>query len=597
MMAGRFLLFLFTTSTIYSTLSSNLTEIRVENEADYEVLDCFFKMGCRDEEYGYVLEGAKPISIRHFYPVDRFPLFKNIEHGRQEFVKTLLVEKAVSVWNRICANQKRIVLKAISAKNSKSTFSDLEVSFINVPVLKKTIADNIDLFRYVLGSFVKAEELADRIAWSYESLSSLLQNNRILEGIVLGFGSHNSVIGGRLETMYAQIISKDCPPFLPKSMAMFSKENPIAPQAFGYYFLEYAGGNDTFFRENPSALSVDPLPPNLKEELLAVSGMEEPIPNSLQQAPAFIFGAFNGGSPNKPLFDRLLKAQRETQILLKSPKFLEKILTKIGGKKPVISCKKRDSTGAVFCNKMTSEEWIQILEKIVVRFENNESQAAFIKAFCSPSPIAPTAPKIVGATPAMLRGLQKAISNLGLANSYFDLLSKEAGVIAIIPKQLYIQTTHPGRGKNLEGRDLVRLSYVIQDLDGNILFANHDHWLNLSQTIPGLACGVKDMVLGEKRTLFIHPVLGYGALTTLPPCAALIIKVELLDFDINITAANSPLPSIDLSWIQNPELYKDIQESIEQKPHFLGFFYRQLLDEISEFDNKEVIAKLQGISR
>jgi hypothetical protein len=590
MLEIRFLLLLFATSIIYST---DATEIRIENEADYEILDCFFKMGCEDEEYGYVLEGEKPISIRHFYPMDRFPLFKNIEHGRQEFAKTLLVQKAVSVWNRICKNQKRIVLKAIFPKSSKSTSSELEIALINVPVLKKTIASNIDLFRYVLGSSITAEELSDRIAWSSEPLSSLLQNNRILEGIVLGFGSHNSVIGGRMETIYANILSKDCPPFLPKSRLMLSKENPMAPEAFGYYFLEYAGGENAFFRENPPAFSFDPLSSNPMEEILAMNAMEESIPDSLYEAPAFIFGAFNGGSSNKLLFDRLLKAQRETQNLLKDPKFLEKILTKIGGKKAVISCKNRNTTVSAFCNKMTAEEWVQILEKTMGQFETKESQAAFIKAFCNPPPTPPIAPKIARASPAMLRGLQKALSNLAIADNYFDHLFKKDAVIEIMPNQLYIKTTRQGSGKKLEKSDLVRLSYVIEDLGGNILFANHDHWLPLSQTIPGIAYGVKDMSIGEKRTLFVHPALGYGALTTLPPCAALIIKVELLDFDATISTINSSLSSIDLNWIQNPELYKDIQESIKQKPHFLGFFYRQLLDEMLASGKKEVIAKFE----
>jgi len=49
---------------------------------------------------------------------------------------------------------------------------------------------------------------------------------------------------------------------------------------------------------------------------------------------------------------------------------------------------------------------------------------------------------------------------------------------------------------------------MISDQEQNILFANCDTWLRLSQTIPAFAHGVQGMRVGEKRTIFVQSGLG-----------------------------------------------------------------------------------------
>jgi hypothetical protein len=135
---------------------------------------------------------------------------------------------------------------------------------------------------------------------------------------------------------------------------------------------------------------------------------------------------------------------------------------------------------------------------------------------------------------------------------------------------------------------------VIEDREQNVLFANCDTWLCLSQTIPGFAHGMQGMRIGEKRTIFVHPVLGYGAATTLPPCIGLTIKVHLLDVG---EGSSLPLPALNpliLDWIQSKGLYRSIEESIRRQPQLIGSFYSALLDKMGGPDKTALMSELNG---
>jgi hypothetical protein len=88
------------------------------------------------------------------------------------------------------------------------------------------------------------------------------------------------------------------------------------------------------------------------------------------------------------------------------------------------------------------------------------------------------------------------------------------------------------------------------------------------------------MHVQEKRILFVHPSLAYGVLTTLPPCCALVVKVELLDVDLQTSRTLIPLESTDLSWVQDSSFYNHIEHSLMQQPCFTGFFYHEMFNEM-----------------
>jgi FKBP-type peptidyl-prolyl cis-trans isomerase len=560
--------------------------IRVDRSEDYAVLHEFFKTTLILEEYGYVLEGAKPVSFRNFCSLDGFGGTNDFERTAKEFEHSLLIRKTLKVWNRLCSDQKNFALKAVALKNPESIAPAIEVQFINVSKLREVIDKNIDLFHYILGSTLTTEQIVDKIAYSNELLIDSLQHNLTLVGIVLGFGAHNSVVGGRIETISALSISKDVAPFAPQSALMESKAEHsldfLKPGCYGSYYLEFAGGDDTNFRSDLPLLRPSSSFANLEEEVLAIDAMFEPVPPSLWERPRFVFGAFKGGSSNQPLIEQLQQTQQRVLTLLEKPDCLEQVLEKIGGKKPIIACDKTTSSDKLF--HLDAKRWSQILRSVFSRFESETERTSFREAFQYPTRVSKDAPVMIGGSKAMLKGLERALFNLQKAESQFKNLAKKAStdksLQTIVPEQLYFKITHSGSGKELKGHDRVRLGYIIEDQEQNVLFANCDTWLRLSHTIPSFAHGVQGMRTGEKRTIFVHPALGYGAATTLPPCIGLTIKVHLLDVKEGSEASLPALTPLALDWIQSEGLYGCIEESIQRQPQLVGSFYSALLGKV-----------------
>src|SRR5579862_3665347 len=403
--------------------------ILIEEQNDYEALDQFFKMGISEEEYGYVLEGLKPVSIRNFSPIEAISPYKDPYYAQRTFKNTIIVGKALNVWKKICLNQQNFALKAIPLDR----FTGWEVRFINIAKLKEVIEKNIHLFRYILGPKITAETLTQQIADADEDLDSLLQHDLVLTGIVLGYGIYNSVVGGRSETITSLTISQDCAPFLNKSQLMMSKKshslNVYRPEYFGLGYLAHAGGEDFRFQEEYRMLKPSAGFASIEEEIIALDAMaDENFPEQLKKKPGFVFGACKEDSSNPSFFEHLISAQKRISALLRHPDFLEKVLEKINGKVPVITCARTCQEGHTIHADFTHREWMDILCAAASRFESLEQRKSFFDSYCQPDKEAPKPPVMVGASNEILIGLRKGLVNVAAANEYFESLSNEASL-------------------------------------------------------------------------------------------------------------------------------------------------------------------------
>lgn len=554
--------------------------IHVQDRRDYEILD-LFERGIFEEEYGYVLEGVKPISVRNFYALDAVPM--NI-FSEEEFKRTVLMREIIQVWNRLCSQQDRFVLKAIPILGNEADACGYEVLFIHVPKLREVIRENINLFRYVLGPNVEIDELVKKFAYSNERFSDVVRDDLTLTGIVLGFGSHNSIVGGRLETIDRLSISKDVAPYLPKSGLLQGEDSWLR---YGLYYLGYAGGNDEFFRQSFSSVRPGVGFKTMQDEIDTLESKIEELPEALYEKPCFIFGAFKGGDSNRLLFQTLQKAQMRIKSLLRAERRLDNMLEMIGGKKPQITCDRSPVQKSVW-SLITDSDALRssLLKGAAKRFTEPRDLKKFWQALEKP-PLQPIVPQRMGASREELRGLQLARDNFRAAQEQCAKLAKDTSVQVVIPNQLFIKTVQQGSGERVEEINRLRLKYVIEDSSGDVLFADNDAWLNLSETIQGFVHGLQGMRVGEKRTLYIHPTLGYGALTTLPPCGLLVAHVLLLDADLNTKFVLPAVKPIEFEWLHDQRLYDTIQESIELLPAYTGAFYRRILDQIDPLKTVE----------
>lgn len=574
----------------FSHLKGNLPVFQIDNSREYEVLEKLFRMGTTDEEYGYVLEGTKPISTRNFYHPALVPLTANLSHTENEILKSFLIFEAIPILKKMSPYQKNFILKIVPLSLIGSPDLGVEVQFINIPKLQEVIEQNITLFQYILGPTTEIKELVNRIAYSEETLSDILMENSVLIGLVLGFGSHNSLLGGREEVLNS--LSCDKAPFASKGQLMDELK-----QYYGWHYLNVAGGEDGLmgFRTDYTPLSPLGRCLTIQEELTAIQQRHEPLPNCLMDQPRFLFGAYQGGPSNEKLFMDLKRSQKNIQDLLQKEDFLAFILTKILGTPPHIMCVKPLHTPlnpSFFREKINLENWKQILFKTSQYFDTNEQKIAFFQAVFNATS-QPSIPNRIGISEKTLKGLKTTLNNLSLTQDFFQKLSQDSSLQTVVPNQLYFKTIQTGSEKELNHFDRVCLSYMITDLNRQTLSANHSCWLSIAQLIPGLAHGLQGMHIGEKREIYIHPALAYGILTTLPPGMGLIANVHLLNIDYKTICPLAPLKALDCDWIQNPSLLKEMEDSIQKKPSFVGWFYHQLITKIEGDKAPIVLSSLQ----
>ena len=93
---------------------------------------------------------------------------------------------------------------------------------INRRAFYQAVRENLPLFQYVLGPTITPEKLFTQLTNPKESFSSVFKDDKVLIGIVLGFGQQNALYGSRLETVDEYQYARESPPF--KSIKMRLKE-------------------------------------------------------------------------------------------------------------------------------------------------------------------------------------------------------------------------------------------------------------------------------------------------------------------------------------------------------------------------------------
>ena len=122
-----------------------------------------------------------------------------------------------------------------------------------------------------------------------------------------------------------------------------------------------------------------------------------------------------------------------------------------------------------------------------------------------------------------------AANNLSEANAFMEGNAKHEGVVELDPHRLQYKIEKQGEGPVVEEHFSPMIRYTGKFIDGKVFgTSQEDELISLDETIQGFSQGIVGMKEGEKRTLYIHPDLGYGTSGYLPPNSTLIFDIEVL---------------------------------------------------------------------
>jgi peptidylprolyl isomerase len=129
---------------------------------------------------------------------------------------------------------------------------------------------------------------------------------------------------------------------------------------------------------------------------------------------------------------------------------------------------------------------------------------------------------------------KQAKENLSKAEDFLAKNEAQKGIVSLEKGRLQYKIEKQGQGASVEEHFSPLIRYTGKFLDGTVFGSSkEDEMISLDETIAGFSKGLLGMKEGEKRTLFIHPELGYGTSGYLPPNS-------LLTFEIEIVKANNP---------------------------------------------------------
>ncbi len=442
-------------------------------------LKTFLRVLIEDSEAGYVLFDKKPVCIHAYYFKD--PFCVSSENHRE----AVALREGALIWRKLKKENSDVIIH-ISQMEDPQIKGYAHVLVINVPLFHHVINENLSLFQYVLGPSASSDNLFNALIHEDQPFHALLKYDKVLIGILLGFGTQNSLYCSRVENIF-EASDKEFPPFLSHNLIQreFDHEYLPCPPSFGF---------------KTTKEEVD----DYSEKLVISSqSLEEKKPN-------FIFGRLKDGidkTNNKKLISDLEDAQAKTQKLIRSENFDTTIIERITGRNDYLNSNKSIKL------KKDKNEINKIIAKglwELLKYDDYEHLPYFIKGIENPDAKDLNVERLAYFS-NYLSDFIEAKENLETANVYFQLLDNNKEFQCIEPQKLFYKTIKiDENNKSVCKGPLVTLTYSIYSPLGHCLGHRFDEVINLKNTIPGFAHGVNGMLVGETREIFIHPSLAYG---------------------------------------------------------------------------------------
>lgn len=498
------------------------------NPQESFVLEKFFRIMLEKSEGGYVLDGVKPVCINGFCIEDFFT-------GENETHCT-----------RICLKEGSQLLKKLNIDSKKSgniiihvydkedslAKNNKHILFINKALFLETVQSNLPLFQYVLGSQITPISLLNKLTDPKETFHSVLKEDKVLIGILLGFGVQNALHVSRVENLQEALFAAEHPPLQSRITQLGEMQKEFKEMLL--YRSSAVESHKDLTTLNPSFGFY-----SLRDEIKELCQKLDVSSNQLvKNSPRFIFGRLKEDLESNQLIQKLEQSQTTIVQLLNSDSFLEKVLQMIYPQEKIVACPYLAEHKQFVFNQSEIQHlpyliakniWVSLLED-----EPQEYREAFIKGMIDAEK---GVEELKAASNTLqysrFKALAKIKSNIEAADQFFNHLEKDPNYHQSGSAQVYYKVIQEANGPSLDNQTQVVMHYSIKAPDDQVLA---DTWISgkpahvdLLKTIPGFAWGLKGIKVGEIREIYIHPSYAYGIYTTLEKGIYLKANVQLLD--------------------------------------------------------------------
>jgi len=287
-------------------------ELSIEDQIIFEK---FFRTLFEHSEGGYVLYGKKPVCINGYHAKEHF------FPGSPRYEHMVYFKEGMRLWKTLDLPKNNTFILHDYDINDSLAKAYIHLLFIHREHFLKTVQENISLFQYVLGPELTPELLLQKLTDPKIPFHTTLKNDKVLIGIILGFGTQNSLFGSRYENIQDMLFGTESPPLKP----ILERSGPVQKM-----FKDML-----IFTDHPS-ISVDfSLIPsfgfdNIPEEMrLLTSKLEISSEKLTRNTPPFFFTKIKNDNKIDPFIVDLEMNQEKINQLLQSENFLSEILNTI----------------------------------------------------------------------------------------------------------------------------------------------------------------------------------------------------------------------------------------------------------------------------
>lgn len=468
---------------------------------------------------GYVLYGNKPMCIVGAYEFSKIP---NAQASCDINITELKWFDFLTGLN-------------IQPQDKKHPFIECKsqylrhLIFINRNLFVETVNKNLPLFRSILGRTLTAESFLDTLLKSGDHFYDTLKSNKLLLGILLGYGTQNALLVSREEDLTCEL-GDDRTHFPFKSYETFIGFQQVPSIGFS-----------TIQEEQEKLSSLIEVSTNIKDFDYC------PIPN---------FGCDPSLKETKDLLsvyeknrEKIIKIVKEGNVLAK---LLKRLCTTVSGAveppqdldKQIHNISYEDSA---MLKKFIDCVALDMLQKCKdPHFKEKPLIEAVVKGMkCAEEGGSCPIPDWTGSWSHGYdaRGIFEQHLDEKKADQLLKKLTKQNDVIELIPKYIYHKVLVKGKGIPATNKiKNATFHFSLYADDGTFIDSGTIKKVDLEKLVPGVAYSLIGMQRGEERVIYIHPK--YAHERPFYPSSMILTTthLKLLDFEEGETEA--PLPKI-----------------------------------------------------